>query len=621
MIDVKNKLKQLLKTTGGGGLYVVCLTVLFIAIVFLRLPHADEGFKISDASYHVLLTMQAYDETPASVHRFLPIQTYAEKDNKRINNGPSLLQDKLGNSYYVSFSPIGFYIPYFFCKLFGLDLTLNSLYLFNCICLLISALLIYEIISELFHNKQLAGSMAIIYSFIPEILYTQGIVYWHHSISQIFLLVQMLMFFRIFLKNENNIKNWIIFWIVSFLYPYSEWTGFVSNLGLIISIFILNSTIIKKNKYNFFQVKLRCLAYIVGLASITVATLVYYIWRFTAIAPVQQVIQTLISRAEGRSSDSFITLIKGYWQSYWPLWIVFIALFVLLLALPYGRNKLFSYLKNKKAWIWLFVILFPLVENLILKQHAILYTFDRLKLALPLICLTALFIQILNLKKAKTVILQFIIVIFIIFYGCKSYGNDKIRQLTDYTDSMKLKSYLETNNILSDSILVKEGWRAWGYLQTLYHKNIYCTSIYSQNSLDEEAKLKGKRYIVILQQTDTYDDTSCYSKAKIVDMDTYTLIQAEINDGKIAIYNPTDLHAANLTDANWKDGIKRDTKKIILFNNNSLNFKKIANVRKVHCSDVEYNVLDIDYSNRWISIQVDKDATLCKFPTTIDTTM
>ena len=53
--------------------------------------------------------------------------------------------------------------------------------------------------------------------------------------------------------------------------------------------------------------------------------------------------------------------------------------------------------------------------------------------------------------------------------------------MEQYNDSVKLKEYLQENYLKDDknSILVKDGWRAWGYLQTLYHRNIYCTALYT----------------------------------------------------------------------------------------------------------------------------------------------
>ena len=49
--------------------------VLVVSVSIIRYPQGDINFVNSDATYHTLLTMQAYDETPASVHKFLPIVT------------------------------------------------------------------------------------------------------------------------------------------------------------------------------------------------------------------------------------------------------------------------------------------------------------------------------------------------------------------------------------------------------------------------------------------------------------------------------------------------------------------------------------------------------------------
>lgn len=99
-----------------------------IASIVARYPNASENFQNSDATYHTLLTIQAYDETPILEHKFLPIVTLGGVFDKDIRWGATILGDQ-GNYYYTSFGPIGFVLPYFFFKLFHLPVAVSSLYL------------------------------------------------------------------------------------------------------------------------------------------------------------------------------------------------------------------------------------------------------------------------------------------------------------------------------------------------------------------------------------------------------------------------------------------------------------------------------------------------------------
>ena len=50
-----------------------------------------------------MLTVQAYDETPASIHKFLPIVSLGDELDKEIQ-WAEMVADEQGNYYYTSFS-------------------------------------------------------------------------------------------------------------------------------------------------------------------------------------------------------------------------------------------------------------------------------------------------------------------------------------------------------------------------------------------------------------------------------------------------------------------------------------------------------------------------------------
>ena len=111
----------------------MALTIaLFSSLLRFPKDFQNINFTNADATYHTLLTMQAYDETDASIHHYLPIVTLGKNSDKHIPWGATI-PDKYGNYYYTSFSPFGFFLPYLFCKLFSLPIEFTSLYVFNSI--------------------------------------------------------------------------------------------------------------------------------------------------------------------------------------------------------------------------------------------------------------------------------------------------------------------------------------------------------------------------------------------------------------------------------------------------------------------------------------------------------
>ena len=127
-------------------LLAVCL--LCVIVVWIYKYRENYNYLNSNASWHVLLTVQAYDETPASIHKFLPIVSLGDELDKEIQ-WAEMVADEQGNYYYTSFSPAGYVLPYLFFKLFGLDVAEKSLYIFNtmlcCLALLFTIKLFIDI--------------------------------------------------------------------------------------------------------------------------------------------------------------------------------------------------------------------------------------------------------------------------------------------------------------------------------------------------------------------------------------------------------------------------------------------------------------------------------------------
>ena len=99
---------------------MIFVSILVITVSFIRIKTGDElEYRNSDATYHTLLTIEAYDQTPMSKHLYLPIVSLGKSDDKWIPWGATI-PDKEGNYYYTSFSPAGYYLPWLFMKIFRL---------------------------------------------------------------------------------------------------------------------------------------------------------------------------------------------------------------------------------------------------------------------------------------------------------------------------------------------------------------------------------------------------------------------------------------------------------------------------------------------------------------------
>ncbi|WP_157739699.1 hypothetical protein [Paenibacillus kribbensis] len=93
----------------------------------------DSNINNIDASYHVLLTIDALNENSIKDHLFLPIVSLGSVGNKYISWGAAVPNEK-GNYFYTSFPQLGFIIPYLFFCLFGLTLHVSFVFLFVFLC-------------------------------------------------------------------------------------------------------------------------------------------------------------------------------------------------------------------------------------------------------------------------------------------------------------------------------------------------------------------------------------------------------------------------------------------------------------------------------------------------------
>lgn len=463
-----------------GGIIIILL-VLFVSVI--KNKNGDCNYLNSDATWHTLLTVTAYDQTSWNVHKFLPIVTLGGADDKFIKWGRTAPDDK-GNSYYTSFSSATFVVPYVFFKLFNLPVSESSLYILNSILFALSAFLWYVFLIKIFGKQSavipLIGS--IIYICTPEILHGMGIVYWAQSVFQVVFLIQLLTFYCY--KFENSKKGRILFYVFCVLNPYIEWTGFVANAGFAIAEFLTNVKLGKKIALVEFA-KVVLLTFFSGIL---------FCLHYLLVCDVDTFLAIVNHRFWGRNAASNLgcipDLFKGYIKSFALHWLL---LFLLVVSNLIVCKKIT--IKNK---ILLFLLIFPVFENLIMLEHAETYAYDRMKLIFPLSFIMCSFLSDLltvyeNRKRAT-------LIYAIIFIFCAAnvfyyMHNQRYIWNIDYRVKNERFAQYILDNYPNSILALENKYRVRGYINILFNRGVY--ERVTLEDVEEIAKMKNKKYAIM----------------------------------------------------------------------------------------------------------------------------
>lgn len=517
----------------------ILFVCLFIFSVFLRIPKPlTENWLNSDATYHVLLTLKAYDQTPFRQHKLLPIVSLGGKDDKNIPWG-STIPDKYGNYYYTSFMPLGFIFPYLFIKTFSLPVNEYSLYIFNTIIFFLSWIFCIYLFVNIFKDKINFFTTSIIVTFIYlfsiETMHSHGIVYWSHSLFQLVFILQCIFF----LKIDDKKTNYYNFLLLSFISPSIEWTGYISNFGFLIALIIKNKIANKKDKLCSFS---KTFTEILTISILSISSFIIFIFHFLTTVNKQDFVDALTKRFFARSLTSQISLwqlFDGYLKSYLPILILTILIVFFILIKDKERKIFCNEMKNNI--LMLIIIFSPLLENIILKEHATVYSFDRIKAILPIMLLLLICISTFIKNKSEIYIkkfsytLTFIIILISIsnlflytkqdnYYRWKeNYGNSDTL-LVEYIK----KQYSQENSVLSQQLSVR------GYSNLIFNRGIF-EKMDETNTLNNAKKL-NKKYAIYLEPENKEWQKYYYNKATIYDIKNNTKTVIYI-DGNSLIFN------------------------------------------------------------------------------------
>lgn len=467
----------------------VCLIIL---TAVCRYPKGMVNYKNSDATWHVLYTMQCYDEVPVSEHKFAPLVTLGDESDKGLQWGACVPDRNDRNYYYTSFSGAGFLAPYIFMKLFGLTGSEQTLYLFNTVLFSISAMILIRFLWDVFRESRFriwvvsAGSLA--YLFSPELLHNFGVVYWCHSLMQCTLLLQGYAYYR----HRSQGKGKSLFLLLCLVNPYIEWTGYVANGGFFLA-----------ELFRYWKTdKVKALKNSAAIAAATVGALLLFLMHFLLVVPPDALLEAMKARFLARNLSAHVplsALLTGYLSSFRYTFALVAGLAVFAGVLWGGakaaKQNAQHYTCAVQPWL-LFVFCFPVLENVLMIQHAVEYAFDRMKLIFPVVLILCELVNyiLLRISKAKWPV----IVLAVAAMGCNlfSYMNDPSWVMNaDYrADNQILAEY--ASRFEEDSVMGCER-PVRGYLNILFSRGI--KEKCKMDALMEYAQEKDVRYAIEIE--------------------------------------------------------------------------------------------------------------------------
>jgi hypothetical protein len=428
------------------------------------------GSQNLEASYHVLLTVRSLDQNPVENHFFLPIVSLGSAEDKQIPWGATV-PTKNGDYIYTSFNFPGFVAPYLWFKIFSIEQSATNLAYFNvllgCICSIMLLALCYSLLRLANYDAIIASIAALsactVSIFSREALLSHGLTYWAQSLYQVILAASLIAIYKFLTCNSARTAK-IAFYSVVFLFfigALTEWTGYILSVGLAL---LLWSGSEDNKEHRKLAVYILIATMLSGLITVI---------HFSAVVGFRPEFDALLGRFLARSASasagSITGLIQGYGLSY--------GLFLLLVV---GISVVSGFtrqpeIESKNSKILLFIFLascIPTIENLVMLQHAMMYSFDRLKFIFPAAIIFAFCFARSNLV-ARALLL--VALIFASSQGYKSYRAD----LADYSSWAEID---KSNKVLAEKVkpliqlkctVFASNIQVRGYANLLFNHGIY----------------------------------------------------------------------------------------------------------------------------------------------------
>lgn len=496
---------------------IFILAIMQLSTLFLRWHDFNDlaGAQNLEAPYHVLLTVTALNETKASNHWYLPTVTLGGDANKYISWGATV-PTKTGDYIYTSFTPIGFLAPYFWFNVFELTPSIKNLAYFNYLLGTLSVLTVFILLKNLLEfnghirSISLAGALvgSTIAIFSRESLLSHGVIYWSQCLYQPLLIFTLYLFFKYIsctsnLTSRNNYAKALI--LAAFIGASTEWTGYIFNAGIIMLLLM---------KSPDFEIRRRLAIHITIVTALAAVLTIVHLGLAVGF---ESAVKALSHRFFARSSisGSFLALIQGYFLSYGLFIITIIGASIVIFF-----KKLHKIRYTNQVILMVFLAAcIPLVENLLMLQHATQFSFDRLKFILPASIILAFSFAYYEVRGR---IILSMLILASSLYGWKSYVADnknhaewKDINLNNKELAMEIAKKIDTRCATFSSNL---GVR--GYANLLFHRSIYEGK--SLEQINEHNNKNNTCASVFIEGSQVFPDLPKYTKAVIM-----------FNDGRI----------------------------------------------------------------------------------------
>jgi hypothetical protein len=514
-------MRNYFKSTVRSPLFWGVFALILLLISSLSLRQQDfkrvTGAQNLEATYHVLLTVTALNESPAENHLYLPSVSLGKEADKHIPWGATV-PTKTGDYIYTSFTPLGFLAPYFWFKAWDLKPSAKNLARFNFILGGLSIFTLFFLLLSLLKfngygpwvsvGAALVGCVIGIFS--REALLSHGVIYWSQSLYQTILIFSLYVLFR-WLTSETKLSKQIYssaIIVMALLGPLTEWSGYVFNCGLIFLLWFDRQDSVYSKAL---AVKLFIASTAAGILTVIHFSLAIGFWP---------AIDAFLGRflARNTSAGSVVGLIQGYGLSYG---LFILTIFSFLTLAYFGNRQQATGNRQQAIFFMLVAACIPLLENLLMLQHATQFSYDRLKFVFPAAFILA-FLFARSETKGRAILLALILTSS--FHGYKSYKAD----ILDYSswgsidaENKRLASKI-SEKVDIECAVFSSNLGVRGYANLLFHRGIY-----EYKSFHEIPSLLVTRNAcasVYVEGTWAFADLQNYTKATIIYSDGSTEI-------------------------------------------------------------------------------------------------
>lgn len=193
-----------------------------------------------DATGHVLFTVRAHMQTPASLRSYLPLVTSAHAVDRGIDNFKrASVENKQGLFFYVSFPPASFALPTFLLGITGAAPTLVNLKMISLATGFLTAVGIFVLLLQTLPRRTAGERYRVIVALLaamaylaqPEQLWSHGNIIWAQVLYQP-ILVFALVLLVAKLRSPDQFRPSLGLFAILFMGCLFDWSAYLFSAGV-----------------------------------------------------------------------------------------------------------------------------------------------------------------------------------------------------------------------------------------------------------------------------------------------------------------------------------------------------------------------------------------------------